>query len=92
MQPNASVQIKDHVISNQSPFMLFAGPCQLENRDHGFMMATSIKEICQELNIPFVFKASFDKANRTSTSGERAIGQIGLGILNHWLVCQLVVK
>lgn len=74
MQPNASVQIKDHVISNQSPFMLFAGPCQLENRDHGFMMATSIKEICQELNIPFVFKASFDKANRTSTSGERGIG------------------
>ena len=74
MQPNASVLIKDHSISNQLPFMLFAGPCQLENRDHGFMMAEAIKEICLELDIPFIFKASFDKANRTSASGERGIG------------------
>jgi len=54
--------------------MLFAGPCQLESRDHGFMMAEGIKEICAELNIPFVFKASFDKANRTSASGQRGLG------------------
>lgn len=74
MQPNTSVLIKDHSISNQSALMLFAGPCQLESRDHGFMMAEGIKEICLELDIPFVFKASFDKANRTSASGERGIG------------------
>ena len=74
MQPNASVQIKDLTINNRSPFLLFAGPCQLESRDHGFMMAEGIKEICAELNIPFVFKASFDKANRTSASGKRGIG------------------
>ncbi len=74
MQPNSSVSIQKNTISNEKPFMLFAGPCQLENRDHGFMMAEGIKEICSELDIPFVFKASFDKANRTSASGERGIG------------------
>ena len=74
MQPNSSVSIRQNVISNKAPFMLFAGPCQLESRDHGFMMAEGIKEICSELNIPFVFKASFDKANRTSASGKRGLG------------------
>lgn len=74
MQPNSSVSIRQNVISNKTPFMLFAGPCQLESRDHGFMMAEGIKEICTELNIPFVFKASFDKANRTSASGKRGLG------------------
>jgi len=74
MQPNSSVSIHQNVISNDAPFMLFAGPCQLESRDHGFMMAEGIKEICAELNIPFVFKASFDKANRTSASGQRGLG------------------
>lgn len=74
MQPNSSVSIQQETISNDKPFMLFAGPCQLESRDHGFMMAEGIKEICSELDIPFVFKASFDKANRTSASGERGIG------------------
>jgi 2-dehydro-3-deoxyphosphooctonate aldolase (KDO 8-P synthase) len=74
MQPNSSVSIRHNAISNTAPFMLFAGPCQLESRDHGFMMAEGIKEICSELNIPFVFKASFDKANRTSASGKRGLG------------------
>lgn len=74
MQPNSSVSIQQQTISNDKPFMLFAGPCQLESRDHGFMMAEGIKEVCSELDIPFVFKASFDKANRTSASGERGIG------------------
>ena len=74
MQPNSSVSIQQETISNDKPFMLFAGPCQLESRDHGFMMAEGIKEVCSELDIPFVFKASFDKANRTSASGERGIG------------------
>jgi 2-dehydro-3-deoxyphosphooctonate aldolase (KDO 8-P synthase) len=74
MQPHSSVSIHQNDISNKSPFMLFAGPCQLESRDHGFMMAEGIKEICTELNIPFVFKASFDKANRTSASGQRGLG------------------
>ena len=74
MQPNSSVSIQQETISNDKPFMLFAGPCQLESKDHGFMMAEGIKEICSELDIPFVFKASFDKANRTSASGERGIG------------------
>ena len=74
MQPNSSVNIHGLTISNNSPFMLFAGPCQLESRDHGFMMAEALKEICDDLNIPLVFKASFDKANRTSASGKRGLG------------------
>ncbi len=74
MQPHSSVSIHQNDISITSPFMLFAGRCQLESRDHGFMMAEGIKEICTELNIPFVFKASFDKANRTSASGQRGLG------------------
>lgn len=74
MQPNSAIHIGEHTISQSSPFMLFAGPCQLESRDHGFMMAESLKEICERLAIPFVFKASFDKANRTSAAGKRGLG------------------
>ena len=59
---------------NDLPLTLIAGPCQLENRDHGLMMATALKELTEKLGIGFVFKASFDKANRTSLSGVRGIG------------------
>ena len=74
MQPNSAIHIGEHQISQSSPFMLFAGPCQLESRDHGFMMAERLKEICERLAIPFVFKAPFDKANRTSAAGKRGLG------------------
>lgn len=74
MKPNSEIEIGAHKISASRPFMLFAGPCQLESRDHGFMMAGALKEICEKLAIPFVFKASFDKANRTSASGKRGLG------------------
>lgn len=62
---------------NDLPLTLIAGPCQLENRDHGLMMATALKELTEKLGIGFVFKASFDKANRTSLSGVRGIGLDG---------------
>lgn len=69
-------------ISNDRPFFLFAGPCQIESRDHTMFMAESLAKITQKLSIPFVYKSSFDKANRTSLSGKRGIGiDEGLKIL-----------
>ncbi|MDO6965711.1 3-deoxy-8-phosphooctulonate synthase [Rhizobium alvei] len=60
--------------SNTAPLALIAGPCQMESRDHAFMMAGQLAEICGKLGIGLVYKSSFDKANRTSLSGKRGIG------------------
>jgi len=68
------VKINNFEISNDLPFFLIAGPCQLENRDHAFYMAESIKKITEELEISFVFKTSYDKANRTSLKSKRGFG------------------
>ncbi len=59
---------------NDKPFVLIAGPCVLESQDHAFFMVSKLKEITSKLNIPFVYKTSFDKANRTSVSSERGLG------------------
>jgi len=56
------------------PFVLIAGPCQIESESHAFFMAEKLWELTQKLGVPFVFKSSFDKANRTSLSGKRGIG------------------
>ncbi len=61
-------------IANNRPFTLLAGPCVLESRDHAFMMCEKLKEITTRLNIPFVYKTSFDKANRTSVKAVRGMG------------------
>ena len=61
-------------ISNDLPFFLISGPCQLENRDHAMFMAEEIKKITDKLKINLVYKTSFDKANRTSLKSERGIG------------------
>ncbi len=69
------VKIAQNVtIGNDLPFVLFAGPCQMESRDHAFMMCESLKEITDKLGIGFVYKSSFDKANRTSLNSTRGIG------------------
>lgn len=60
--------------SNTGRFTLIAGPCQMETRDHAFMMAGKLVEICGRLGIGLVYKSSFDKANRTSLTGKRGIG------------------
>ena len=60
------VKINNIVFGNNSPFVLIAGPCVIENRDMIISIAERIKEITSKLNIPFVFKSSFKKANRTS--------------------------
>jgi 2-dehydro-3-deoxyphosphooctonate aldolase (KDO 8-P synthase) len=59
---------------NHLPFALIAGPCQLESRDHAFMVAAVLKELCGKLGIGLVYKSSFDKANRTSLNGKRGLG------------------
>lgn len=74
LKPNAAVQAGDVVFSNVAPLSLIAGPCQMESRDHAFMIAGALKEMCAELGIGLVYKSSFDKANRTSLSGKRGMG------------------
>jgi 2-dehydro-3-deoxyphosphooctonate aldolase (KDO 8-P synthase) len=61
-------------IGNDKPFFLMAGPCQLEDLDHALMMAEGINKICEKLGINYVFKASFDKANRTGVNSKRGPG------------------
>ena len=74
MKPNAVVATGNVKFSNQGRLALIAGPCQMESRDHAFMMAESLKEICTRLSIGLVYKSSFDKANRTSLTGKRGMG------------------
>ncbi len=74
MTHNKIVTVGNFKIANDLPFALFAGPCQLETQDHTFMMVERLVKITDVLDIPFVFKASFDKANRTSLSGIRGVG------------------
>ena len=61
-------------ISNDHPLTVIAGPCQLESRDHALMIATAMAEACAAAGAGFVFKGSYDKANRTSLSGKRGLG------------------
>jgi len=59
---------------NDLPFVLIAGPCQMESRDHALSVAETLTKITQKLGIGLVYKTSFDKANRTSLSGARGVG------------------
>jgi 2-dehydro-3-deoxyphosphooctonate aldolase (KDO 8-P synthase) len=69
-------------IGNDSPLTVIAGPCQLEGAAHALMIAERMAEICAAAGAQFVFKASYDKANRTSLKGKRGIGiDAGLAIL-----------
>lgn len=68
------VQVGNVCFSNERPFVLIAGPCQMESLEHGLDMAGFLSELTAKMDIPFVFKASFDKANRTSVNGVRGMG------------------
>jgi 2-dehydro-3-deoxyphosphooctonate aldolase (KDO 8-P synthase) len=74
MKANHHVTIGSAVFGNDLPLALIAGPCQLESRGHAFDMAGRLKEIAARLDIGFVYKTSFDKANRTSLKGQRGLG------------------
>ena len=71
---NITVNCNGIEISNNKKICLIAGPCQLETEQHAMDMAGNIKEICKKFNIGFIYKTSFDKANRTSLKGKRGAG------------------
>ena len=71
---NLTVKCGSVEISNSNSFCLIAGPCQLETEQHSMDMAGKIKEITTKLGIGFIYKTSFDKANRTSLKGKRGAG------------------
>lgn len=66
-------------VSNDAPLTVIAGPCQLENADHALMIASRMQEVCARSGAQFIFKASYDKANRTSVTGRRGLG-LGEGL------------
>lgn len=68
------IDIAGLTVANDLPLTLIAGPCQLESADHAQMIAGTMKEACDAAGAQYVFKASFDKANRTSLSGKRGLG------------------
>jgi 2-dehydro-3-deoxyphosphooctonate aldolase (KDO 8-P synthase) len=74
MNPDAIIELKGVRFGNTLPLVLIAGPCQMESRDHAFLMAGALTEMAGRLGIGLVYKSSFDKANRTSISGTRGIG------------------
>jgi len=75
--------IHNIIMGNDQPFVLIAGPCQIESQSHALDTAEQIKNITSELGIKFVYKSSFDKANRSSVSTQRGLGiKEGLEILN----------
>lgn len=76
------INIHGTLIDNNLPFVLIAGPCQIEGRDHAHYTAAAIKEICKEVGIKLIYKSSYDKANRSSINGKRGVGiEEGLKIL-----------
>ena len=68
------VQIGNVTFGNDLPLAVIAGPCQLETLDHALMIAETMAEACRRAGAGYVFKASYDKANRTSLKGRRGIG------------------
>lgn len=69
-------------VGNDRPLTVISGPCQLESERHALMIASTLAEACAKAGAQFVFKASYDKANRTSLKGKRGIGlEAGLAIL-----------
>ena len=68
------VNCRNIEISNENKICIIAGPCQLETEQHAMDMAGKIKEITKKFDLGFVYKTSFDKANRTSLKGQRGAG------------------
>jgi 2-dehydro-3-deoxyphosphooctonate aldolase (KDO 8-P synthase) len=73
-KPNTTVAVGGVEFGNALPLALIAGPCALESRTHAFDMASALREITAKLGIGFVYKTSFDKANRTSARSPRGVG------------------
>ena len=69
-----TIKIGNFSIGNQLPIAIIAGPCQIESREHAIDIAGKMVEITKELGVNYIFKASFDKANRTSIHSPRGVG------------------
>ena len=76
------VRIGGVTVGNDLPLTVIAGPCQIESADHAQMIAGAMAEACAAAGAGYIFKASYDKANRTSLEGKRGIGRAaGLKVL-----------
>ena len=76
------VKVGNIEIGNRLPFVLIAGPCQIESRGHALEVAAALREIAAGAGVPVIYKSSYDKANRTSASAARGVGMAaGLAIL-----------
>lgn len=71
---NNIVKVQNIEIANDKPFVLLAGPCAMESLEHARDSVKTLKEMTDRLGIPFIFKSSFDKANRTSVNSRRGVG------------------
>jgi 2-dehydro-3-deoxyphosphooctonate aldolase (KDO 8-P synthase) len=77
-----TVEIAGVKVGNDLPLTVIAGPCQLESADHAQMIAGAMQEACAKLGVGYIFKSSYDKANRSSLAGKRGIGmEAGLAVL-----------
>ncbi|CAO5674783.1 MAG: 2-dehydro-3-deoxyphosphooctonate aldolase [Holosporales bacterium] len=74
MQKTVSIENYPVHFSNTLPFVLIAGPCVMESREHALKMVEALVVLTSQKKVPFVYKTSFDKANRTSITGDRGIG------------------
>lgn len=75
-------EIEGMRIGDPSSLFLIAGPCVIENRELALRIGARVRDTCRELGVPYIFKASFDKANRSSYEGHRGPGmQFGLDVL-----------
>jgi 2-dehydro-3-deoxyphosphooctonate aldolase (KDO 8-P synthase) len=77
-----TVRIGPVAVANDRPFVLIAGPCQIESRSHALEVAAALREMSTATGVPLIYKSSFDKANRTSVATQRGVGMgEGLAIL-----------
>ncbi|MBU1006845.1 MAG: 3-deoxy-8-phosphooctulonate synthase [Candidatus Omnitrophica bacterium] len=77
------IKLNNIKIGRKNPLVLIAGPCVIESEKHAVTHAAEIKELCKKLDVPFIFKSSYDKANRSSAGSYRGPGiDEGLGILD----------
>ena len=84
MLNSSVVKIGDISVGGESPLVFILGPCQIENRDHALFMAEKIIKVCDPSSSKFIFKSSFDKANRSSITSARGIGiEEGLKIFDY---------
>ncbi|HUV14631.1 MAG TPA: 3-deoxy-8-phosphooctulonate synthase [Acidobacteriota bacterium] len=78
-----AIRLRDWALGGGTPFFLIAGPCVIESENHCLGLAEQLKQVTDRLGVPFIFKASFDKANRTSVTSYRGPGLVeGMRILS----------